>query len=97
MTQQARADLESIVAYYEEVSPAFALVFEEKVLEKMQRLAQFPRMGRRVPELGDESMREVLYRSYRIVYFVDEAAEEVDVLMVFHSSRPLGQGAGEDE
>jgi toxin ParE1/3/4 len=90
MTRQARADLASIVAYYEQVSPAFAVVFEENLLASMRQLETFPRMGRVVPEIRQASMREILYRSYRIVYFVDDADEEVEVLTIFPSSRPFG-------
>jgi len=28
-------------------------------------------MGRMVPEIQDEALRELIHRSYRIVYFVD--------------------------
>ena len=47
-------------------------------------------MGRVVPEIGDEAMREVIYRNYRIVYVVDRDDEEVEVLTIFHSSRQFG-------
>ena len=73
VTKQARADLDSIVAYYEQVNLEYALVFEENVLAKVRQLERFPRFGRMVPEIKEESMRELIYRSYRIVYFVDEA------------------------
>jgi plasmid stabilization system protein ParE len=60
------------------------------MLAKMRKLASFPRMRRVVPEIGDASMREVMHRDYRIVYHVDEEDIAVDVLTIFHSSRPLG-------
>ena len=94
VTKQARADLDSIVAYYEQVNLEYALVFEENALAKVQQLERFPRLGRMVPEIKEESMRELIYRSYRIVYFVDEANEEVDVLTIFHSSRQFGDLPG---
>lgn len=79
LTEQAQRELDAIVAYYERVGAAeFAEVFEEKVVEKLRLLERFPRMGRVVPEIGDEAIREVLYRSYRMVYVVDRADEEVE-------------------
>jgi hypothetical protein len=46
-----------------------------------------------VPEIGDETIREVLYRGYRILYILsgEEGTEEVQILMVMHSSRPFGE------
>ena len=90
IAKQARADLDAIVAYYEQVNLEYALVFEEKVLTRMRQLERYPRLGRMVPEIKDESMRELIYRSYRIVYYVDEADEDVKVLTIFHSSRQFG-------
>ena len=71
LTEQAQSELDAIIEYYERVGAAdFAEVFEEKVIEKIRPLERFPRMGRVVPEIGDEAIREVLYRNYRIVYVV---------------------------
>lgn len=97
-TEQARDELDAIVEYYERVGAAdFATVFEEKVIEKVRRLERFPRMGRMVPEIEDEAIREVIHRNYRIVYVVDQDDEEVDVLTIFHSSQQFGAlGAGDD-
>ena len=97
VTKQARADLDAIVAYYERVNLEYALVFEENVLTKVQQLKRFPRIGRIVPEINEESMRELIYRSYRIVYFVDDADEEVEILTIFHSSRQFGELPGSNE
>ncbi|MBE2186923.1 MAG: type II toxin-antitoxin system RelE/ParE family toxin [Rhodothermales bacterium] len=88
-TAQAREDLRAIRAYFARESPRYAAVLEDALIEVTQRLEVFPRTGRVVPELGDEAMRELLHRQYRIVYvLVDD--ETVDVLTVFHSARPFG-------
>lgn len=98
LTEQAQSELDAIIEYYERVGAVeFAEVFEEKVIEKIRRLEQFPRMGRIVPEIGDEAIREVLYRNYRIVYVVDREDEEIDVLTIFHSSQQFGTLGSEDE
>ena len=94
---QARKDLEAIEAYFEEVAPDYAAFFMEQVLEKAQQLERFPRLGRMVPEIGEESIRELIYRSYRIMYFVDQGGEEVEILTVLHSSRQFGRLDFDDE
>lgn len=87
-TEQAQDELDAIIEYYERVgAPEFAEVLEEKVIEKVRPLERFPRMGRMVPEIEDEAIREVLYRNYRIVYVVDRDNEEVEILTIFHSSQ----------
>jgi plasmid stabilization system protein ParE len=40
-----------------------------------------------VPEVGDESLREVVYENYRVVYRVRPDA--VEILTVFHGARLL--------
>ncbi len=60
------------------------------MIEKIRPLERFPRLGRVAPEIGDEAIREVLYRNYRIVYVVDRDDEEVEVLTIFHSSQQFG-------
>lgn len=97
LTEQAQNELDAIIEYYERVGASdFAEVFEEKLIEKIRPLEQFPHMGRIVPEIGDEAIREVLYRNYRIVYVVDRDEEEVDVLTIFHSSQQFGRlGSGD--
>ena len=97
LTEQAQSELDAIIEYYERVGASdFAEVFEEKVIEKIRPLEQFPRVGRIVPEIGDEAIRDVLYRHYRIVYVVDRDDEEVDVLTIFHSSQQFGTlGSGD--
>ena len=94
---QALKDLEAIEAYYEEVAPGYAALFVASIFEKAQRLERLPRMGRMVPEIGDEVIRELIHRGYRIMYVVDEKGEEVEVLTVLHSSRQFGSLDFEDD
>ena len=42
-------------------------------------------------------IRELIYRSYRIMYFVDPEGAEVEVLTVMHSSRQFGSLDFNDE
>ena len=85
---QALRDLEAIEAYYEEVAPDFAPLFVAGAFEAASRLSDLPNIGRIVPELGDESIRELIYRQYRIIYVVDEGSAEI--LTVYHSARQFG-------
>ena len=87
---QARADLEKLSDYYRSMAPAYAEVFEEKLLLATRQLEVFALSGRVIPEIGDEQLREVLYRGYRIMYHADIAGEEVEILAILHSSQQFG-------
>ena len=52
---QALSDLEAIEAYYEEVAPDYASLLVQEILEQADQLEDFPRMGRIVPEIGDDA------------------------------------------
>jgi addiction module RelE/StbE family toxin len=87
---QALNDLESIEEYYDDIAPDYASLLVQEILEQADQLENFPQMGRIVPEIGEEDIRELIYRDYRIIYIVDTEDEQVDVLTVVHSSQHLG-------
>ena len=89
-TPQARRDVEAIVSYYLEVAPSFAEVVEASLLASTRRLEAFPHSGRAVPEIEEVSLREVLWREYRVIYHVEADGSRVDVLTVLHSSKSFG-------
>jgi len=86
-TRQAVADIEGIHAYIARDSDRYATLVRERLVQSVDRLRAFPLSGRIVPEFGDESIREILWGSYRIVYRVRGPLAEV--LTVFHGSRLL--------
>ena len=57
------------------------------LFDSTKSLAQFPRRGRRVPELDRPEYRELIYGRYRVVYRVD--AQQVVVLTVRHGRQLL--------
>ncbi len=54
-----------------------------------------PASGWMVPEIGDEGLREVIHRNYRIVYIHLPDEDRIEVLTVFHASRQSGLPPGE--
>ena len=96
-TPRAYADLEAIGAYHAQSAPGYAEVLIRKLMHAAGRLEAFPASGRMVPGIGDESLREVIYRNYRIVYIYLPDEDRVEVLTVFHSSRQFGALPGESD
>lgn len=84
---QAIEDVEAIRTYVARDSAHYADLLVERIVVAVGRLETFPRSGRVVPEVGDESLREVVYENYRIVYRVKP--EVVEILTVFHGARLL--------
>ena len=80
-------DLRSIRDCIARDSDFYAANFVEQVILSVERLLQFPRLGRVVPEADDQNIRELIYQSYRIIYRI--ARERIEILTVVHGSRDL--------
>ena len=94
-TPRAYADLEAIGDYHAQSAPGYAEVLVRKLMHATERLKTFPASGRVVPEMGDEDLREIIHRNYRIIYMHLPEEDRVEVLTVFHSSRQFGALPGE--
>ncbi len=79
---QAIEDVEAIRAYVARDSVPYADLLVERLVSAVTRLESHPLSGRVVPEVGDESLREVIHRNYRIVYRV--RSDAVEIVTVFH-------------
>ncbi|MBI2917714.1 MAG: type II toxin-antitoxin system RelE/ParE family toxin [Chloroflexi bacterium] len=78
-------DVEAIREYVGRDSPHYADLVVERIVATVGRLEDNPRSGRIVPELGDESVREVIHGNYRIVYRLRH--DVVEIAAVFHGAR----------
>lgn len=85
-TPRATQDLVTIADYVREHSPQGALRVRAAILESLQNLARFPRLGR--PQKV-EGVRKLVTRHYPylVYYTLDEAADEVVVLTIQHPAR----------
>ncbi|HEX7240040.1 MAG TPA: type II toxin-antitoxin system RelE/ParE family toxin [Longimicrobiaceae bacterium] len=87
-SEQAASDVVEIRTFIAHDAPAFAELFVDRILHAVDHLADFPRSGRKVPELGRSDLREVLMGSYRIVYQIRNDA--ISILAVVHTARLFG-------
>src|SRR5687767_5322079 len=87
LSPSARRDLQAIVRYISMDAPERALHFGQFLVSSCKRLADFPEMGRMVPEFGEPIIREIVVRSYRVIYRVDHSTRRVDVLRFWHGAR----------
>lgn len=91
-TDPSIEDLRSIRDYIARDSESYAANLIEQFIMAAGRLAEFPRLGRVVPETRDENIREVLCENYRIIYRI--ADERVEILTVVHGRRELNEMPG---
>lgn len=80
LSASARADLRDIVRYISLDAPDRALQFGLFPISSTRLLAQSPELGRMVPELEDAFIREIVVRSYRVVYRLDKSHQLVEVI-----------------
>ncbi|MBK6993767.1 MAG: type II toxin-antitoxin system RelE/ParE family toxin [Saprospiraceae bacterium] len=87
-TERASDDLHHIFEYLSTFSDTRAESVVEDIIERAFQLEQFPRMGRIVPELNIQALREIIVEQYRVVYALTSQGN-VEILAVRHSARPL--------
>jgi len=68
-------------------NPAVAEDFGFRLMSKVDVLAEFPQLGRAVPEENDENIREIILRPYRIIYQILPAQQMIAVARIWHGAR----------
>ncbi|MFW9989388.1 MAG: type II toxin-antitoxin system RelE/ParE family toxin [Candidatus Odinarchaeota archaeon] len=86
-TERSLEDLNEIRDYIARDSKSYANLFIRKIYNTVQKLKEFPNMGRVVPEVNITSVRELIFQNYRIVYRIINKI--VEIITVFHGSRLL--------
>lgn len=78
-----------IVGYIALDKPAAAENWVEGLFESVERLESHPHSGRKVPEVGLERIREIVFGAYRVIYGIDEHTPKILVLTVRRGSEML--------
>lgn len=78
-------DIDAIAEYIARDSESRAALFVSRIFEITDRLQEFSLSGRVIPEIGDQSCREIIYGSYRIMYRIEGNA--VWITGVVHGAR----------
>ena len=86
-TESAWTDLEEVAGCIAKDSPHYAGAFIREVREAARSLAYFAERGRQVPEFNNPRIRELIVKSYRLVYQVTEQATYI--LGFIHGARDL--------
>lgn len=84
--EKANEDLNCIYDYIARDSIYYANKTVNEIINKTEYLLMFPYMGRKIPEYNNINLREIIYKSYRILYKVNS---NIDILNIFHHSRDI--------
>lgn len=81
----ALIDVDSIAEFIARDSVDNAALFVLRLIEATERLKEFPLSGRIIPEIKDPLCREIIYKNYRIMYYIHE--KKVWITGVIHGAR----------
>jgi len=81
----ARNDLKQIHAYIAKDSKYYARNVIHEIVAKTETLTELPEIGRTVPEMSDQNIRELIVYSYRLIYEISEGGTEI--LAIIHGRR----------
>jgi toxin ParE1/3/4 len=86
-TNFATDDLKQIHDFISQDSRVYADRIINQIIERTDQLSGFPLSGRSVPEFQTETLRELVFGRYRIIYKV--FPENITIIRIHHSSRWL--------
>jgi plasmid stabilization system protein ParE len=87
-TDQAIEDINNIAEFIAKDSFKYAQIQVNKFFDLALLLENNSKIGRRVPEINDNSIREIISGSYRIIYKI-RSGQEILIITVHHSSRSM--------
>ena len=68
-------------------NPERALKFIDRLIDRGEKVKDYPYKGRIVPEFSLNEIREVFEKTYRIVYKISD--DKIEILTVFEGHRQL--------
>jgi plasmid stabilization system protein ParE len=84
-SRKARQELADIYHFIKLDDKRAAQALTDKIRSLTKALPEHPRIGRVVPEVGREDVRERIHGNYRILYQL--VGEKIRILHVFHSAQ----------
>jgi len=86
-TKEALFRLQEIEDYISRDNPEAAAEFVDKLISTAELLNKNHKIGRVVPELSFENIREIIHKNYRIVYLINK--NSIEILTVFEGHQLL--------
>jgi plasmid stabilization system protein ParE len=83
----AQMDLADIVRYIARHNSDAAARLGFELITRAESLTNFPELGRRVPEFRQPDLREIICRSYRIIYRLQHHHQQIQIVRFWHGAR----------
>lgn len=87
LSKMARQELINIFEYSSKISSNYAIKTVRGIRGFIKELEHSPYLGRYVPEVSDKSLRELIYKSYRIVYEIFENSNIIYIHFIVNAKR----------
>jgi toxin ParE1/3/4 len=87
LSNDALSDLERIVTYIAPHNPVAAERLGNQLLDAALSLHTFPERGCMVPEFRRTELREIIFRSYRIIYRMNHTDQSLEIVRFWHGAR----------
>ncbi|MFH1975164.1 MAG: type II toxin-antitoxin system RelE/ParE family toxin [Pseudomonadota bacterium] len=84
-TEPGKSDLRAIHDFIASDTKYYAKKVVQDIVEKTNILEEYQRIGRKVPEIDDENVREIFAYSYRILYEIK--SDKVYIIGIVHGRR----------
>ena len=81
----AKNDLKQIHDYIAKDSKYYAQNVVQEIVARTETLTDFPEIGRVVPEISDQNIRELIVYSYRLIYEISESG--IEIIAIIHGRR----------
>ena len=91
-TESAWQEVECAASFISRDSPRYAAALVDEARTAARSLRISPTRGRRVPELNDDSVREVFIKKYRLIYELRQ--NRIVILAFIHGARQLPLNLG---
>lgn len=82
-------ELKNIFEYIAVDSKDYARIFINKIIVAAKAIPEFPMVGRIVPEFKESTIRERIFKNYRIIFRIRE--DEIEIVTIFHNARQLSE------
>lgn len=86
-TKKAAEDIQAIVRFIRRRDPSIAASIARGIYERVQILIEQPESGSVVEEFGEPEWRKLIFRSWKIVYRIDQSRNQVAIIRVWHAAR----------
>jgi plasmid stabilization system protein ParE len=89
-TEVSVEDLHDIFDYISKNSFHYARITVDRIYKRAEQISKNPSIGRIVPEIDNDQVRGLIFRNYRLIYYIVNN-ERGDIMRMYHSARSLSE------